>query len=57
MFWNFNGAGQQPGVSEMSYHQGTRVELRAHWLAIEFVVYLLALLTLGAQFASLLASS
>jgi hypothetical protein len=50
---NFNGAGQR-GVSEMSYHQGARIELRAHWLAIELVFYLLALLTLGAQFVCLL---
>ena len=49
----------------MAYHQGPRIEfrqapkaeLRAHWLAIECAVYLLALLTLGAQFASLLSSS
>ena len=40
----------------MSYHQGDRIKLRAHWLAIEFVFYLLGLLTLGAQLASLLTS-
>jgi hypothetical protein len=34
--------------------QGARKELRAHWLAIELAFYLLALLTLGAQFACLL---
>jgi hypothetical protein len=40
----------------MSHHQGAaRKELRAHWLAIELVFYLLALLTLGAQFACLFA--
>ena len=52
---NSNGAGQR-GVSEMSYHQGDRIKLRAHWLAIEFVFYLLGLLTLVAQLASLLTS-
>jgi hypothetical protein len=40
----------------MSYHRGARIELRAHWLAIEFVFYLLALLMLGAEFACLLES-
>jgi hypothetical protein len=40
----------------MSYHQGARKELRAHWLAIELAFYLLALLPLGAQFACLLTS-
>ena len=55
LVWNFNGAGQR-GVSEMSYHQGDRIKLRAHWLAIEFVFYLLGLLTLVAQLASLLTS-
>jgi hypothetical protein len=40
----------------MSHHQGTRIGLRAHWLAIELAFYLLALLTLGAQFACLFAS-
>jgi hypothetical protein len=40
----------------MSYHHGDRIKLRAHWLAIEFVFYLLGLLTLGAQLASLLTS-
>jgi hypothetical protein len=40
----------------MSYHQGNRIKLRAHWLVIEFVFYLLGLLTLGAQLASLLTS-
>jgi hypothetical protein len=40
----------------MSYHQGARVRVRAHWLAIEFVFYLLGLLTLVAQLASLLTS-
>ena len=44
------------GVSEMSYHQGDRIKSRAHWLAIEFVFYLLGLLTLGAQLACLLTS-
>jgi hypothetical protein len=39
----------------MSYHQGAGIKLRAP-LAIEFVVYLLGLLTLGAQLASLLTS-
>jgi hypothetical protein len=38
----------------MSYHEGDRVKVRAHWLAIEFAFYLLGLLTLGAQLASLL---
>ena len=37
----------------MSYHQGARMKLRAP-LVIEFAVYLLGLLTLGAQLASLL---
>jgi hypothetical protein len=40
----------------MSYHQGGRVKMRTHWLAIEFAFYLLGLLTLGAQLASLLTS-
>jgi hypothetical protein len=40
----------------MSYHQGASQLRRAHWLAIEFVFYLLALLTLGAQVACLLTS-
>ena len=40
----------------MSYHEGDRVKVRAHWLAIEFAFYLLGLLTLGAQLASLLSS-
>jgi hypothetical protein len=40
----------------MSYHQGDRVRVRAHWLAIEFVFYLLGFLTLVAQLASLLTS-
>jgi hypothetical protein len=40
----------------VSYHQAARIGLRARWLAIELVFYLLALLTLGAQFACLLAS-
>jgi hypothetical protein len=40
----------------MSYHQGVRIKSRVHWLAIEFVFYLLGLLTLGAQLASLLTS-
>jgi hypothetical protein len=32
----------------MSYHRGASIELRrVHWLAIEFVFYLLALLMLG----------
>ena len=48
---------RQTPVSEMSYHQGDRIKLRAHWLAIEFVFYLLGLLTLGAQLASLLTCS
>ncbi len=39
----------------MSYHQGAGIKLRAP-LAIEFVVYLLGLLTFGAQLASLLTS-
>ena len=55
LVWNSNGGGR-PGDSEMSYHQGDRIKLRAHWLAIEFVFYLLGLLTLGAQLASLLTS-
>jgi hypothetical protein len=38
----------------MSYHRGARTESRAHWLAIEVIFYLLGLLTLGAQLASLL---
>ena len=38
----------------MSYHEGDRVKVTAHWLAIEFAFYLLGLLTLGAQLASLL---
>jgi hypothetical protein len=39
----------------MSHHHGVSIESRrAHWLAIEVVFYLLALLMLGAQFASLL---
>jgi hypothetical protein len=41
----------------MSHHQGDRIKLRAHWLAIEFVFYLLGLLALGAQLASLVISS
>ena len=40
----------------MSYYQGVSQLRRVHWLAIEFVFYLLALLTLGAQVACLLAS-
>jgi hypothetical protein len=40
----------------MSYHQAARIGLRARWLAIELVFYLLGLLTLGAQLASLLTS-
>lgn len=41
----------------MSYYRGASIELRrVHWLAIEFVFYLLALLTLGAQLACLLGS-
>jgi hypothetical protein len=40
----------------MYYHKGNRIKSRAHWLAIEFVFYLLGLLTLGAQLASLLSS-
>ena len=54
LVWSSNGAGQR-GVL-MSYHQGARIGLRAHWLAIELAFYLLALLTLGAQFACLLTS-
>lgn len=39
----------------MSYHRRAGIELRrAHWLAIEFVFYLLALLMLGAQLTCLL---
>jgi hypothetical protein len=49
--------GWTPGGSEMSHHQGDRIKLRAHWLAIEFVFYLLGLLALGAQLASLVISS
>jgi hypothetical protein len=37
----------------MSYHQGDRIKSRAHWLAIEFLFYLLGLLTFCAQLASL----
>jgi hypothetical protein len=48
--------GGQRGVSKMSYHQAARIGFRAHWLAIELAFYLLALLTLGAQFACLLTS-
>ena len=55
LVWSSNWAGQR-GVSKMSYHQGDRIKLRAHWLAIEFAFYLLGLLTLGAQLASLLTS-
>ena len=40
----------------MSYHEGGRVKMRTHWFAIEFAFYLLGLLTLGAQLASLLTS-
>jgi hypothetical protein len=40
----------------MSYHEGDNVKVRAHWLVIEFAFYLLGLLTLGAQLASLLTS-
>jgi hypothetical protein len=40
----------------MSYQQWDRIKSRAHWLAIEFVFYVLGLLTLGAQLASLLTS-
>jgi hypothetical protein len=40
----------------MSYHPGGRIKSRAHWLAIEFVFYLLGLLTFCAQLASLLTS-
>jgi hypothetical protein len=38
----------------MAYREEDRVKVRAHWLAIEFAFYLLGLLTLGAQLASLL---
>jgi hypothetical protein len=41
---------------QMSYHQVARIGLRARWLAIELVFYLVGLLTLGAQLASLLTS-
>jgi hypothetical protein len=44
------------GVSKMSYHQAARIGFRARWLAVELAFYLLALLTLGAQIACLLAS-
>ena len=40
----------------MSYQQWDRIKLGAHWLAIEFVFYLLGLLTFCAQLASLLTS-
>jgi hypothetical protein len=40
----------------MPYHEKGRVKVRAHWLAIEFVFYLLGLLTLGAQLTALLTS-
>jgi hypothetical protein len=40
----------------MSCHEGDRVKVRAHWLAIEFAFYLLGLLTFGAQLASLFTS-
>jgi hypothetical protein len=40
----------------MSYHQAARIGFRARWLAIELAFYLLALLTLSAQFACLLTS-
>jgi hypothetical protein len=37
----------------MSYYEGNKAKVRAHWLAIEFAFYLLGLLTFGAQVASL----
>jgi hypothetical protein len=40
----------------MSYHQGPRIQSRAHRLAFEFVFYLLSLLMQGSQLAYLLAS-
>jgi hypothetical protein len=45
----------RPEVSKMSYHQGAGIKLRTP-LAIELIVYLLGLLTFGAQLASLLTS-
>jgi hypothetical protein len=56
LVWNSNRAGQRR-VSEMSYRQAARIGFRARWLAVELAFYLLALLTLGAQIACLLASS
>ena len=38
------------------YYQGAEIKRRAHWLAIEAAFYLLGLLTLGAQLASLFSS-
>jgi hypothetical protein len=40
----------------MSYPEGNKAKVRAHWLAIEFAFYLLGLLTFGAQVVSLLTS-
>jgi hypothetical protein len=41
----------------MSFYQEANIKSRrAHWLAIEFALYLLAVLMLGAQFACLWAS-
>jgi hypothetical protein len=49
--------GGQRGASKVSYHQAARIGFRARWLAVELAFYLLALLTLGAQIACLLAPS
>jgi hypothetical protein len=40
----------------MSDCEGDTINVRVHWLAIEFAFYLLGLLTLGAQLVSLLTS-
>lgn len=56
LIWSSNRVGQRR-VSEMSCYQAARIGFRARWLAVELAFYLLALLTLGAQIACLLASS